>query len=164
MGFFKKLIKQSIGLGANHLLNLGNSVSSGMFGKGVNYVVNGMDRNAGLIGKLIKDAGQNYFSYNTRKNISNFADKAIKYIPKGKVRTALEKIKSAAQQQYNNPSQSSDPISTMHPKISSVTNPTFLTRISNDNQWKDEYNNIKSNFNKQLDSTLPTSLLKSGKY
>ena len=58
------------------------------------------------------------FSDETRKKMSNFADKALKYIPDGKIKDTLSKINDAAQgrqniKPINNTQTNSNPISTI---------------------------------------------------
>ena len=101
-GFFKKLIKTGIGLASKHLMNFANSATGGLAGKVVNTAIDGVNKHAGIIGKVAQGIGRKLLSDKTREKISNFADKAIKYIPKGNVRTALEKVNNAAQGRNEN--------------------------------------------------------------
>ena len=101
-GFLKKFIKTGIGLAGKHLMNFANSATGGLAGKIVNTAIDGVNKHAGVIGKVAQGIGQKLFSDKTREKISNFADKAIKFIPKGNVRTALEKVNNAAQGRNEN--------------------------------------------------------------
>ena len=101
-GFFKKFIKTGIGLASKHLMNFANSATGGLAGKIVNTAVYGVNKHAGIIGKVAQGIGRKLLSDKTREKISNLADTAIKYIPKGNVRTALEKVNNAAQGRNEN--------------------------------------------------------------
>lgn len=101
-GFFKKFIKTGIGLASKHLMNFANSATGGLAGKIVNTAVDGVNKHAGIIGKVAQGIGRKLLSDKTREKISNLADTAIKYIPKGNVRTALEKVNNAAQGRNEN--------------------------------------------------------------
>ena len=83
-------------------MNFANSATGGLAGKIVNTAIDGVNKHAGVIGKVAQGIGQKLFSDKTREKISNFADKAIKFIPKGNVRTALEKVNNAAQGRNEN--------------------------------------------------------------
>ena len=102
MGIFKKFIKTGIGLASKHLMNFANSATGGLAGKVVNTAIDGVNKHAGIIGKVAQGIGRKLLSDKTREKISNFADTAIKYIPKGNVRTALEKVNNAAQGRNEN--------------------------------------------------------------
>ncbi len=127
-GFLKKFIKTGIGLAGKHLMNFANSATGGLAGKIVNTAIDGVNKHAGVIGKVAQGIGQKLFSDKTREKISNFADKAIKFIPKGNVRTALEKVNNAAQGRQS-------------------------LSASEKNSVRNENYNIKTKINKQLNST-----------
>ncbi len=118
MGFFKKLIKTGIGLAGKHLMNTANTITGGLAGKLTNTVIEGVNKHSGIIGKVAQGIGKKLFSEETRNKISNFADKALKYIPKGNVRTALEKVNNAAQgrTENNNAKLKTDNINTENSK------------------------------------------------
>lgn len=120
MGFLKKIIKNGIGLAGNQVMNMANSATGGLAGKIFNATVNKVNKNSGIIGKVARGLGKKFLNDKTREKISNITDTAIKYIPKGNVRTALENINNAAQGKSNH--------------------------------------NIKTKYNKQLDSTEPASV------
>ena len=101
-GFLKKFIKTGIGLAGKHLMNFSNGVSGGLAGKVVDNAIDGVNKHAGVIGKVAQGIGRKLLSDKTRANISNLADTAIKYIPKGNVRTALEKVNNVAQGRNEN--------------------------------------------------------------
>ena len=103
-GFLKKFIKTGVGLATKHLMNFVNNHTGGLAGKLVNTAIDGVNKHAGLIGKVAQGIGRNLLIDDARKKLSNFADSAIKYIPKGSVRTALEKVNIAAQGRPNNKS------------------------------------------------------------
>ena len=103
-GFLKKFIKTGVGLATKHLMNFANNNTGGLAGKLVDSAINGVNKHAGLIGKVAQGIGRKVLSDETREKLSNFADSAIKYIPKGSVRTALEKVNNAAQGRPNNKS------------------------------------------------------------
>ena len=101
-------------------MNFANSATGGLAGKVVNTAIDGVNKHAGIIGKVAQGIGRKLLSDKTSEKISNFADTAIKYIPKGNVRTALEKVNNAAQgrnvnysvkTKYNKQLNSTEPIS-----------------------------------------------------
>ena len=126
--FLKKFIKTGIGLAGKHLMNFANSATGGLAGKVVNSAIDGINKHAGVIGKVAQGIGRKLLSDKTRDRISNIADTAIKYIPKGNVRTALEKVNNAAQ-----------------------------GRQSLSSSDRNQSYNIKTKINKQLNSTDPNS-------
>lgn len=97
MGIFKRLIKTGIGLAGKHLMATADAATGGLASKVANTAIEGVNKHAGMIGKVAQGLGQKFLSDKTREKISNFADKAIKYIPKGNVRTALQKVNNVAQ-------------------------------------------------------------------
>lgn len=102
MGFMKKFIKTGIGLVGKHLMNFADSATGGIASRLVNSAVDGVNKNAGIIGKVVRGAGKKLFNDKTRDTISNIADTALKYLPKGNIRTALEKVNNAAQGRNDN--------------------------------------------------------------
>ena len=104
-GFWKrKLIKGNIGLVSKYLMKAANAFTGGLAGDAVNATIKGLNEHAGLIGKILQEFGTQKFTSNTRNKLSNFVDKALLYIPKSDVRTALEKINNVAQgrpEEYN---------------------------------------------------------------
>ena len=97
MGFMKKFIKTDIGLVGKHLMNFADSATGGIASRLVNSAVDGVNKNAGIIGKVVRGVGKKLFNDKTRDTISNIADTSLKYLPKGNIRTALEKVTNAAQ-------------------------------------------------------------------
>ena len=102
MGFFKLLVKGALAHGADALMNVANTATGGLAGKVSNTIISGAKNNAGLIGKVAGGIGKHVLSKSTRNKLSNIADKAIKYIPNGEVRTALTKINNVAQGRNEN--------------------------------------------------------------
>ena len=97
MGLFKKLFKTAVGTAGKHLMGMADSVTGGLASKLTNTVVQGANKHAGVIGKVMGGIGRAVLSDNTREKLSNYADSALKYIPGGAVKTALKKINNAAQ-------------------------------------------------------------------
>ena len=97
-GFWKrKLIKGNIGLVSKYLVKAADAFTGGLASNAVNATIKGLNEHAGLIGDLLQKFGTKKFTPNTRNKLSNFVDKALLYIPKSDVRTALEKINNVAQ-------------------------------------------------------------------
>ena len=127
-GFLKKFIKTGVGLATKHLMNFANNNTGGLAGKLVDSAINGVNKHAGLIGKVAQGIGRKVLSDETREKLSNFADSAIKYIPKGSVRTALEKVNNAAQGRPNNKSLGESNIKTKINKQLDSTEPNSRAR------------------------------------
>ena len=102
MGFFKSLVKGALKHGTGALMNVANTATGGLASKVSNSIVSGAKNNAGLIGKVASGIGKHVLSDSTRNKLSSIADKAIKYIPNGEVRTALTKINNVAQGRNEN--------------------------------------------------------------
>ena len=118
MGFLKSLVKKGIGLAGKHLMNTANNMTGGLAGKILDKGVSIANKHSGLIGKTLNTIGKNIFSDETRNKMSNIADKALKYIPSGKIKDTLTKINDAAQgrqnnKPINNKQTNSNPISTI---------------------------------------------------
>lgn len=122
MGLLKRFIKNGVSLAGKHVMNWANAATGGLAGKVADNVVNKVNKHSGVIGKVAQGIGRKLFSDKTREKMSNLADSAIKYLPKGNVRTALEKVNNAAQGRSND---------------------------------------FKSRYNKQLNSSQPTSPISS---
>ena len=127
-GFLKKFIKTGVGLATKHLMNFANNNTGGLAGKLVDSAINGVNKHAGIIGKVAQGIGRKVLSDETREKLSNFADSAIKYIPKGSVRTALEKVNNAAQWRLNNKSIGGSNIKTKINKQLDSTEPNSQAR------------------------------------
>lgn len=97
MGLFRKWARRSIGLGGQLLMGAANAATGGLAGKLADNATGIMKNQSGLIGKTMGSLGKAFLSDNMRNKISNVADAAIKYIPKGNVREALTKINNHAQ-------------------------------------------------------------------
>lgn len=97
MGFFKKLIKQGIGIAGKQLMNQANAWTGGLAGKAINSMISGANNNAGLIGSVANKLGNKFLTSGARQMLSGAADTAIRYMPKGTVRDALMKINDSAQ-------------------------------------------------------------------
>ena len=118
MGFLRSLVKKGIGLAGKHLMNTANNMTGGLAGKILDKGVSIANKHSGLIGKTLNTIGKNIFSDETRNKMSNIADKALKYIPGGKIKDTLTKINDAAQgrqnnKPINNTHTNSNPISTI---------------------------------------------------
>ena len=101
MGFLKSWFKKGVGLVGKHLMDTANSFTGGLAGKILDKGVSIANKHSGLIGKTLNAIGKDVFSDETRKKMSNFADKALKYIPDGKIKDTLSKINDAAQGRQN---------------------------------------------------------------
>ena len=93
MGFLKSLVKKGIGLAGKHLMNTANNMTGGLAGKILDKGVSIANKHSGLIGKTLNTIGKNIFSDETRNKMSNLADKALKYIPSGKIKDTLTKTR-----------------------------------------------------------------------
>lgn len=93
MGFLKSIIKKGIGIAGKTVGNYLNSVTGGLAGK----VGDLIHKNAGLLGKVAGGLGRSILSDNARNFLSKAADKALEYIPSGKVKDTLSKMNDAAQ-------------------------------------------------------------------
>ena len=149
-GFLKKFIKRGIGIAGKNLMNFANGATGGLAGKVVDNVIDGVNKHAGVIGKVAQGIGRPLLSDKARTTISNLADSAIKYIPKGNVRTALEKINNAAQGRTNNKATSESIIKTKINKQLDSTEPNSHAKFKT---------KIKQN-KKRLNSTKPNSSVK----
>ena len=94
---FKSYIKQGVGLLGKVGMGYADSLTGGLASKVVHSGVKFLDKNAGVIGKVARTLGKNYLSDETRGKIQNYAQQAIKYMPDGSIKTALNKISQAAQ-------------------------------------------------------------------
>ena len=99
---FKSWVKQGIGLVGKHLMNAANAYTGGLAGKLINTGVDQADKHAGVIGNGLKWIGNKVLSDDSRQKLSNIVDKALDYIPDGKVKNTLSKINDAAQGRNNN--------------------------------------------------------------
>ena len=94
---FRKYIRNGIGLAGKAAMGYLNSASGGLAGQVLDRATNFVDKHSGVIGKVAKSVGKNFLDDETRNKMSNYADRALKYIPEGKIRTALSKINNVAQ-------------------------------------------------------------------
>ncbi len=94
---FGKFLRNGVGLLGKTALGVADAYSGGLASKVAKGSVNFLDRNAGTIGKVARTLGKNFLNDETRNKIYNYTRTAIKYMPEGKVRTALNKISQAAQ-------------------------------------------------------------------
>ena len=94
---FKNWIRQGIGLAGKHLMNYANSATGGIAGKIFDSGVEHLNKHSGLIGKGLNMVGKKLLSDENRNKLTNFVDKALDYIPQGKVKDTLTKINDAAQ-------------------------------------------------------------------
>ena len=114
MGFLKSWIKQGVGLAGKHLLNTANAYTGGLAGKIGSDALNYANKNSGLIGKALSTIGKSVFNDEARNKMSSLADKALKYIPDGKIKDTLTKINDSAQgRQTNNTLTKPNPIQTV---------------------------------------------------
>ena len=93
MGFFKNMVRNAVGLAGKTIGDWANAVTGGLAGKVGNLVKD----NAGLLGKVAGGIGRAVLSDKARDFLSKAADKALKYIPNGSVKDALQKMNNAAQ-------------------------------------------------------------------
>ena len=94
---FGKYIRSGVGLLGKTALNYANGMTGGIAGHVLNKATDLVDTHSGLIGKVAKTVGNSFLNENTRKAMSSYADKALKYIPEGKIKTALSKVNNIAQ-------------------------------------------------------------------
>ena len=94
---FGKYIRSGIGLLGKTAMNYANGLTGGLAGKVLNTATDLADKHSGLIGKVAKTVGEHFLDEKTRNKISSYTDKAMKYIPEGKIKTALSKINNVAQ-------------------------------------------------------------------
>lgn len=113
MGFWRNLASDGIGILGKSLMGAANAATGGLAGTAVDSVVSGAHKHSGLIGKIAKGIGEKYLSEGARKSFASMADKAINFMPAGKMKDALSKINDSAQGRT----------SSTTAKLSSVTNP-----------------------------------------
>ncbi len=94
---FGSYIRQGIGLLGKTAMGVADHYSGGIASKLAHSGVKFLDKNAGVIGKVARTLGKSYLSDETRGKIQNYAQQAIKYMPDGSIKTALNKISQAAQ-------------------------------------------------------------------
>ena len=92
-----KYIRSGVGLLGKTAMNYANGLTGGLAGQVLNKATDLVDKHSGLIGKVAKTVGNNFLNENTRNAISSFTDKAMKYIPEGKIKTALSIVNNVAQ-------------------------------------------------------------------
>ena len=94
---FGKYIRSGVGLLGKTAMNYANGLTGGLAGQVLDKATDLVDKHSGLIGKVAKTVGNSFLNENTRNKISSFTDKAMKYIPEGKIKTALSKVNNVAQ-------------------------------------------------------------------
>ena len=94
---FGKYIRSGVGLLGKTAMNYANGLTGGLAGQVLDKATDLVDKHSGLIGKVAKTVGNSFLNENTRNKISSFTDKAMKYIPEGKIKTALSKVNNIAQ-------------------------------------------------------------------
>lgn len=94
---FGKFIRNGVGLIGKTALGVADTYTGGLASKIAKGSVKFLNRNAGTIGKVARTIGKNFLSDETRNKLTDYTRAAIKYMPEGKVRTALNKISQAAQ-------------------------------------------------------------------
>ena len=95
-------------------MNAANAYTGGLAGKIFDSGVEHLNKHSGLIGKALNTIGKSVFSDETRNKISSLADKALNYIPDGKIKDTLSKINDSAQGRQNNNIQTKpNPIQTL---------------------------------------------------
>ena len=92
-----KYIRSGVGLLGKTAMNYANGLTGGIAGQVLDKATDLVSNNAGLIGKVARNVGKSFLDENTRNAISSFTDKAMKYIPEGKIKTALSKVNNVAQ-------------------------------------------------------------------
>ena len=97
MGLFNNMIRSGIGLVGKSLIGAANGMSGGLAGKLLNRSLDYAKSHSGIIGKVAGDFGRRVFSDSIRNKLSNAANKAIEYIPSGKVKDTLKRINDATQ-------------------------------------------------------------------
>ena len=97
MGLMHNMIRSGIGLAGKTLMGAANGVSGGLAGRLLNRTLNYSNSHSGVIGKVAGDVGRKVFSDSFRNKLSNAANKAIEYIPSGKVKDTLKRLNEATQ-------------------------------------------------------------------
>ena len=97
MGLMHNMIRSGIGLAGKTLMGAANGVSGGLASRLLNCTLDYAKSHSGVIGKVAGDAGRRYLSESFRNKLSNAANKAIEYIPSGKVKDTLKRINEATQ-------------------------------------------------------------------
>jgi hypothetical protein len=127
MGLLSKALK----LGGN-LVSAGlNHVTGGAAGVLGNKALDFANKHSGVIGKVIGGIGRAALSDETRSKISNFAEKAIDVLPKGRIKSTLSSINSSSR---NTSSTDSKPVTTTYTKyakkpIESIPQPVINSNI-----------------------------------
>ena len=94
---FGKYIRKGLGIAGKSIMSYANNMTGGLAGKVLDKSTDLVSKHAGLIGKVANTVGQHFLSEDTRNKISNYADKALKYIPEGNIKSALSKVNNIAQ-------------------------------------------------------------------
>ena len=97
MGMFNNMIRSGIGLAGKTLMRAADGMSGGLAGRLLNRTLDYAKSHSGVIGKVAGDVGRRYLSDTVRDKLSNAANKAIEYIPSGKVKDTLKRINEATQ-------------------------------------------------------------------
>ena len=93
---WQEIIKGGVGLGGKLLMGAADSFSGGLASKLLDASAGGLTKHAGVIGSVARGLGESFLSDSTRNKIANIADTALKYVPDGKVKTALSSINKSA--------------------------------------------------------------------
>ncbi len=93
---WQTIIKGGVGLGGKLLMGAADSFTGGLASKLLDASAGGLTKHAGVIGQVARGLGESYLSDKTRGRLANIADKALKYVPEGKVKTALTSINNSA--------------------------------------------------------------------
>lgn len=97
MGIMRNLAKEGIGLGGKLLLDAADRKTGGLTSKLVNSLTSSLNNHSGLIGKVANLIGHKIFAEETRNKMGNFVDKALEFVPDGKIKDALNNINNSAQ-------------------------------------------------------------------
>lgn len=138
---WRDAIKGVAGLGGKLLMGAADNFTGGLASKLLDATSGSLKRNSGLIGKVAKGIGTSLLSEKTRGRIANIADTALKYVPEGKVKSALSAINDPAQgktaspkvshsEPYQAPKQSSKQVSFRSPA------PASYERMGTDSRSK----------------------------
>jgi hypothetical protein len=126
------LLSKALSFGGN-LLGAGlNHLTGGTAGVIGSKVLDAAHKHSGLIGKVASAVGKHVLSDETRSNISNLADKAIKALPQGKIKDTLSSISSSARgEKATSLAVSSGPKYTKGLQSATVISPAMSRGISN---------------------------------
>lgn len=109
MGLAKDFIQGGVGLLGKAAMGVADHYTGGLASKFVNKGLDAVNRNSGLIGKVAGNIGRSVLSDSTRNKMANAANKAIEYLPSGKVKDTLKSLNESTQNGGSNIPTTSQP-------------------------------------------------------